>query len=90
MEEQNTISREYQKRFNEGYALAKYMPEVAETLAQSLKDNDRGQGFRDGRNQYLREQLKEKLPSRLSNQRQSLGVDKQPDRTKGQDIEPET
>lgn len=90
MEEQNTISREYQKRFNEGYALAKYMPEVAETLAQSIKDNERGQGFRDGRDQYIREQLKSKLPSRQNNQRPSPSPEKQSDRSKGRDIEPET
>ncbi len=89
MEENTAITPEYLKRFNEGYALAKYMPEVAEILAQSLKDNDRGSGFKDGRNQYLSEQVKDKLPGWLGGSR-SAKVQKQPDKAKNRDIEPET
>lgn len=88
MEDNATVPPEYKKRFNEGYALAKYMPEVAEILAQSLKDNERANGFRDGRNQYLNEQVKDKLPSWLSGTRPTKEK-YQPDKSKDRDIEPE-
>lgn len=89
MEDTNPVSPEYQKRFNEGYALAKYLPDVADILAQSLKDNQRGDGFRDGRQQFLSEQVnKDKLPSWLSGQR-GVKAPQRPDKNKDRDLEPE-
>ncbi|MFN8343995.1 MAG: hypothetical protein U0X91_03270 [Spirosomataceae bacterium] len=88
MEETNTVSPEYRKRFNEGYALAKYLPEVAEILAQSLKENERGNGFRDGHRQFLNEQSKDKRPAWLSGHRPAK-EQKQPDRNKDRDMEPD-
>lgn len=88
MEDRTPIPPEYQKRFNEGYTIAKYMPELAEQLSIALKDNERGNGFRDGRNQYLTEQVKDKLPSWLSGTRPAK-EENQPDKSKDRDIEPE-
>lgn len=88
MEDNTSIPPEYQKRFNEGYTIAKYMPELAQQLAQATKDNERSNGFQEGRNQYLSEQVKEKLPSWLSGNRPTK-TETQPDKNKDRDIEPD-
>lgn len=88
MEDNTSVSPEYQKRFNEGYTIVKYMPELAEQLAKATQDNERGNGFQQGRNQYLNEQVKDKLPGWLSGNR-SAKAETQPDKNKDRDIEPE-
>lgn len=89
MEDNNTVPPEYQKRFNEGYTIAQYMPELAEQLTAAMKNNERSNGFQEGRNQYLREQIKDKLPSRLTGHPPAPSPDKQSDKTKNRDMEPE-
>lgn len=88
MEDNTPIPLEYQKRFNEGYTIAKYMPDLAQQLAQAMKGNERSTGFQEGRQQYLSEQVKGKLPSWLSGER-SAKSEQQPDKSKDRDIEPE-
>ena len=48
-------SSTYTKGFNEGYTLAKYMPDVAENLSDILGDSERAKGFQLGREEYLME-----------------------------------
>ena len=88
MEEQNTtVPPEYQKRFNEGYTIAKYMPELAQQLTEAMKDKEPN-GFRDGQRQFLSEQPKDRRPAWLSGNR-SAQPEKQPDKNKDRGIEPE-
>lgn len=88
MEEQNsTVPPEYQKRFNEGYTIAKYMPELARQLTEAMKDKEPN-GFQDGQHQYLSEQPKDKRPAWLSGNRLAKAP-QSPDKSKDRDIEPE-
>ena len=87
MEDTTTVSPDYQKRFNEVYTIAKYMPELAQQLTEAMKDRE-SNGFQDGRQQFLSEQVKDKRPAWLSGNRlakapQSLA------KNKDRDIEPE-
>ncbi|MBS1773072.1 MAG: hypothetical protein JST82_09425 [Bacteroidetes bacterium] len=62
-------SNTYTKGFNEGYTIAKYMPDVAENLSDILGDSERAKGFQLGRQEYLIEMDKDK----------SLDIDLYPD-----------
>jgi non-homologous end joining protein Ku len=88
MEDNTTVPPEYQKRFNEGYTIAKYMPELAQQLTEAIKDKETDNGFQDGHRQFLSEQVKDKLPSWLSGNRPAQ-PEKQPDKNKDRGIEPE-
>ncbi len=88
MEDNTTVPPEYQKRFNEGYTIAKYMPQLAQQLTEAIKDKETDNGFRDGHRQFLSEQVKDKLPSWLSGNRPAQ-PEKQPDKNKDRGIEPE-
>ncbi len=88
MEDNTTVPPEYQKRFNEGYTIAKYMPELAQQLTEAIKDHEPDNGFQDGRSQFLSEQVKDKTPAWLSGNRPSK-AEKQPDQNKERGIEPE-
>jgi len=48
-------STTYVKGFNEGYAIAKYLPEAADTLSEILGNSERAIGFQQGRNEYIAE-----------------------------------
>ncbi|WP_298348013.1 hypothetical protein [Runella sp.] len=87
MEGNTSVPPEYQKRFNEGYTIAKYMPELARQLTEAMKDKEPN-GFQDGQLQYVSEQGKDKLPSWLSGNRPAQ-PEKQPDKNKDRGIEPE-
>ncbi len=51
------------KGMNEGYYLAKYLPEVADGLYKIISDNDRIQGFKAGREEYIKEKVAERMKS---------------------------
>ena len=87
MEDNTTVPPEYQKRFNEGYTIAKYMPELAQQLTEAMKDKEPDNGFQDGHRQFLSEQVKDKLPSWLSGNRLAR-PEKQRDKNKDRGIEP--
>lgn len=70
MDEQ-TPHPDYIKGFNEGYTLAKHMPDLSEKLPQSLGDTERGHGFKAGRDQYILEREHQRLPSWLRSDRLS-------------------
>lgn len=88
MEDNTTVPPEYQKRFNEGYTIAKYMPELAQQLTEAIKDHTPGNGFQDGHRQFLSEQVKDKVPAWLSGNRPAK-AEPQPDKNKDRGIEPE-
>lgn len=70
MEENTEPHPDYIKGFNEGYTLAKHMPELSEKLPVSLDETERGQGFKDGRDEYILEKEKQR-PSWLRKDRLS-------------------
>lgn len=55
----------YLKGFNEGYAFAKYMPELSEQISKSDAKSPRMIGMQDGRKEYLAEIAKDKFPDWL-------------------------
>lgn len=64
MDEQS-INNEYQTGFNEGYIIAKYLPELADQLRQVKSESLHMNGFRDGRNEFIHERAKEHAPQWL-------------------------
>jgi hypothetical protein len=92
MEKEEKISQDYLTGFNEGYTIAKYNPELAGQLANVTQDNLRGTGFQQGHEQFLKEQTKERLPSWVKgdrSERNSVVPDKNIEKGKNMDIEPE-
>lgn len=74
---------DYTKGFNEGYIIAKEMPEVADQLSKVLGDSDRAKGFQSGRAQYMFEQNKERYPSFLKDDKLNKSFEaKEPGKTK--------
>ena len=56
-EEEDKVDPDYLKGFNEGYLLAQYNPELAETLATIDSELSRIVGFKAGREQFHAEQI---------------------------------
>lgn len=50
----------YLKGFNEGYTMAKYMPDVAKEISEAMKDTERGNGFKEGNAQYILDKEQER------------------------------
>ncbi|RYU92684.1 hypothetical protein [Emticicia agri] len=65
MEETNKIDPDYLKGFNDGYIIAQYEPELSEKLSKIEAVSPRILGMQQGREQFIKEQLKEKLPNWL-------------------------
>ncbi|MET3125439.1 hypothetical protein ABID42_000527 [Arcicella rosea] len=57
----------YIKGFNQGYMIAAYEPELSEKLSKTTGESSFISGIQDGRQQYLDERFKEKMPSWLKN-----------------------
>ena len=74
----------YVKGFNEGYAFAKYMPELSEQLSKTEAKSLRMRGMQDGRKEYLAEVAKDRFPDWLkrdtSSPHRSISKDKDMDR----------
>lgn len=67
MEETEANNSNYQKGFNEGYIITKYEPSLSDMISLLKNESLRGEGFRDGREQYVLEQTKDRHPSWLTN-----------------------
>jgi len=65
-EKEQEVSAGYLKRFNEGYLLAEHEPELAETISNALGSSDQATGFKAGRNQFMQERSKDRLPGWLN------------------------
>jgi hypothetical protein len=92
MAEEQAISQDYQTGFNEGYIIAKYSPELAGQLRNINETSLRLTGFQEGRDQFINEQTKERMPSWLKGNRfeeKVISPDKSLEKAKGKDIEPE-
>jgi hypothetical protein len=63
MEKEETVSPDYQTGFNEGYTIAKYNPELSGQLSKISVESERFTGFQEGREQFIKEQVKDRLPN---------------------------
>lgn len=72
----------YVKGFNEGYAFAKYMPELSEQISKTEAISPRMMGMHDGRKEYLAEVAKDRFPDWLKKGRSvpSLPISKNKDK----------
>lgn len=85
MEEQfETPHPDYVKGFNEGYILSKHMPELADKMPKDLA-GERGLGFTQGRQQYMKEKEKERLPFLRSDRLSNLNKPSSPSKGKDKD-----
>jgi len=55
---------EYQKGFNEGYLVAQHLPELSNSLAKIESTSPRIEGFHDGHQQLLLEQIRKQRINR--------------------------
>jgi hypothetical protein len=79
--------RLYIEGFNQGYLLAQYEPELSEKLSSAPTESPYLEGLQGGREQYIDERLKARLPSWLKED-PFLKSDIEPDRDKDS-LEPE-
>ncbi len=76
----------YQKGFNEGYIIAKHLPDLSNELAKVEPTTPRIEGFHDGRTQFVLEQTKEHRPAWMNPDRH-IGTEH--DKIKDRGKEPE-
>lgn len=88
MSEEEKISPDYQTGFNEGYTIAKYNPELSGQLSKISFESERLTGFQEGREQFIKEQVKDRLPTWIkgNTSEKNLGS---VEKTINKDIEPE-
>lgn len=72
MEENETVHPDYQKGFNEGYAIAEIAPEIAATLLKVDAIGFRVEGMKAGINEYVHELAKINTPAWLKRDIKSL------------------
>lgn len=92
MEKEETVSSDYQTGFNEGYTIAKYNPELAGQLSKISVESERFTGFQEGREQFIKEQVKDKLPAWVKGnplQKSVDSIEKNLEKGINKDIEPE-
>ena len=87
-EQFDTPDPEFMKGFNEGYTIAKQLPDLSKQLGEINSETLRSQGFQLGREQYITEQKKERYPAWLNSDRFNDSRS-DPDHRKGRDKEPE-
>ena len=85
MDETQSDNSKYQKGFNEGYIITKYEPGLSDMISLFKNESLRGEGFRDGRQQFVLEQTKDRHPSWLTNDNRPQKTTE--GKTKGRDLE---
>jgi hypothetical protein len=58
--EQPPYDKDFQKGFNDGYIIAKHLPELADQLAKVESISPQIEGFKNGRIEFLAEKVREK------------------------------
>lgn len=89
MEEKETPHSDYQKGFNEAYILGQHFPDLAGTIAKTVGDSERIQGFRHGYEQVQHERNMDKYPSYLKEGRLDDIDQTSPSKEQDKDIEKE-
>ena len=74
-----TYEAQYQKGFNEGYLIAKHLPDLSTRLAGITNETPHIEGFKDGRKQYIIELARERRPAWLKGEKHK-GHDKPRDK----------
>lgn len=90
MEEFDAPDPDFVKGFNEGYMLAKHLPDLAEQLGTTTGDTPRGSGIQAGRRQLFLEQEQERYPTWLRGDyanRADAIPDKTPEKDKDVDLD---
>jgi hypothetical protein len=72
MENEN-VNQDYLTGFNQGYLLAKHTPELVGKLAAMPTSTQRLEGMKEGIEQYVLEQSKDKTPDWLKKDRLTKG-----------------
>jgi hypothetical protein len=85
MEENTAHATLYKQGFNEGYIIAKHLPDLSDTLATVASTAPRIEGFQDGRKQFVLEQVRDRRREWAKGPAKIAGNGKQQDR----DIEPD-
>lgn len=58
-------SPDYVTGFNEGYIISEHFPDIAKGISAAENKSERTSGFKDGRDQYIFEQNKDRYPAWL-------------------------
>ncbi|WP_259015508.1 hypothetical protein [Emticicia fluvialis] len=82
MDQNNTTDPKLVQGFNDGYIIAKFEPGLAEKLSKIDAVSSYLIGIQNGREQYLKDQLKTKLPDYL---KEDSAPDKNPYPSKDKD-----
>lgn len=69
MEETEKIDPHYKQGFNEGYIIAKHLPDLSENLSHVKSNAPRVAGIHDGGKQFILEQTRERHPAWLKGNR---------------------
>ncbi len=80
--------KDYTQGFNDGYLISQHDPELSEAISRATGQSDRLNGMKDGRSQYMKEQLKEKRPSWLKSEKLPK-TKSEPEKSKTKGIQPE-
>lgn len=80
--------KEYTQGFNDGYLISQHDPQLSESISKVVGQSDRLNGMREGRSQFMKEQLKEKRPSWLKNEK-TPKVKSNPEKSIEKGIQPE-
>jgi hypothetical protein len=80
--DENIEQKHYQRGFNDGYLITKHLSDLSTKLSRVKDESPRGDGFYQGRRQYLLEQAKDKRPAWMKRDRSDKSNDahKTPDR----------
>lgn len=71
--------KDFVKGFNEGYLIARELPQFANDMAKFMPDSERGVGFKDGIDQYAKDIQKEKILQHgkdFKASKDDMGIDK--------------
>ncbi|HEX7868572.1 MAG TPA: hypothetical protein VF455_00520, partial [Chryseobacterium sp.] len=60
---EQTADAQYQTGFNEGYIITQHLPELSDKLSQINSELPRIDGFKEGRKQFVLEQVREHRPA---------------------------
>ncbi len=89
MLDDKTYEADYTKGFNEGYLIAKHLPELGDQLSEIKSETPRIDGFKDGRVEFFQEKIRERVQGKNLSRTLDNKDDKSRDDKAQKDIEPE-
>lgn len=88
MEENAAYATLYKQGFNEGYIIAKHLPDLSDTLATVASTTPRIEGFQDGRKQFVLEQVRDRRREWTKDTGKTARNDKPKDKDRDKEPEP--